>query len=351
MNSLRSPAASNSLFTIRPTRGLISRNGIVPISYVQDAIGPIARTVSDLAKALTVMASIGYDPVDNTTALIPPSSMGVDYSASLSGSSLKGLRFGLLTGLFNRTASSETTPVNDVIDAMVCELTAAGATAVPITDAIYNSATISANLDVQKDEYREAMDAYLSSPSLGGKHPETLSQLYLNSSGAFLVVPSEYSFVQTSLVSSTSNSSYADRLRGIANLTIAVRTTFLTHQLDALIYPEQQNLVVKIGSPGQSGRNGILGALTGSPVAIVPAGYSPPTVDAPIGVPVGMEILGLPWSEGKLLGIAAEIEKLKRVRKMPVFANMSVEVSEMTAVPMVMPNKGNIPAAYPVGVL
>lgn len=64
VNSLRSPAASNSLFSFRPTRGLISRAGVIPISSTQDAVGAMARTVRDLALAMTVMAGIGYDPRD-----------------------------------------------------------------------------------------------------------------------------------------------------------------------------------------------------------------------------------------------------------------------------------------------
>lgn len=65
VNSLRSPASANSLFSCRPTRGLISRRGIIPISYTQDVIGPIARCVDDVATALTVMAGIGFDAQDN----------------------------------------------------------------------------------------------------------------------------------------------------------------------------------------------------------------------------------------------------------------------------------------------
>ena len=80
MNSLRSPASVNSLFSVRATRGLISRSGVIPISFTQDVAGAIARNVKDLAVALTVMSSVGYDPSYNATSLIPPSSHGLDYS-------------------------------------------------------------------------------------------------------------------------------------------------------------------------------------------------------------------------------------------------------------------------------
>jgi Asp-tRNA(Asn)/Glu-tRNA(Gln) amidotransferase A subunit family amidase len=348
VNSLRSPASANSLFSVRPTRGLISRAGIIPISYTQDAIGPIARNVKDLAVALTVMSGIGYDPNDNTTSLIPASSNCVDYSADIYGDSLRGLRIGLLQGFFNRTASNETTPVNDVMNHMVAVLQTAGAVIVPINETVYNATAI-AELDVQTSEYRQDMDQYLQMPSLSGTRPSTLNELY--SSGKFLVIPSQYNYVSTALVSSTSNFSYAPVKLGIQNLTTTLRTTFSSNKLDAIIYPEQKNLVVKIGSPSQSGRNGILAALTGNPVITVPAGFSPPTAEAPIGVPIGMEILGLPWTESKLLNIAAHISDLTHVRRMPAFANGSVEMAAYTAVPIITPNTSNIPSAYPIGML
>jgi Asp-tRNA(Asn)/Glu-tRNA(Gln) amidotransferase A subunit family amidase len=353
VNSLRSPASANSLFSFRPTRGLISRAGVVPISFTQDAVGAIGRSVADIAKVLTVMASVGYDRDDNVTALIPPSSVDMDYSTSIYGSSLSGMRFGLIEGFFNRTATNETTPVNDAMDNVVNTLTAAGATVVPIiNDAVYNATAISAQLDVQQNEYRERLTAYLQRPSLQGVHPASMPALYA-SGGEFLVIPSQYSYVNTALTSSsTGNATYALKQHGIHNLTTTLDATFKQHSLDAVIYPEQKNLVVKIGSPSQSGRNGILAALTGSPVITVPIGFSPATDTAPIGIPIGMEILGLPWSEAKLLGAAARIDDLLHARRMPTFANTSVEAtSAYAAVPSIMPNRGNIPSQYPVGVL
>lgn len=348
VNSLRSPASANSLFSVRPTRGLISRAGIIPISYTQDTIGPIARNVKDLAIALTVMSTVGYDSNDNATALIPTSSVGVDYSKSTYGGSLKGLRLGSLEGFFNRTASNETSPVNDIMDHMVSVLEAAGAVVVSINNTIYNATAIAA-LDVQTSEYRQEMETYLKMSSLLGTSPSDLDELY--NSSKFLVIPGQYSYVNTALKSSTSNSSYAPTKLGIQNLTTALRSTFSLNTLDAMIYPEQKNLVVKIGSPSQSGRNGILAALTGFPVVTVPAGFSQPTLDAPMGVPVGMEILGKPWTESKLLNIAAHISDLTHVRRMPSFANASLEVSTYTSVPNITPNTSNIPAVYPLGTL
>ena len=351
VNSLRSPASANNLFSFRPTRGLISRAGVIPISYTQDAVGAIGRSIADIAKALTVMASVGYDSNDNTTALRPKSVDNIDYASSMLGGTLSGLRLGLIEGLFDRTSTNETTSVNDAMAHVISVLTAAGATVIPITETIYNATAIQANHDVQQFEYRQELTSYLQHPALQGVHPASMPDLYKNSSGEFVVIPAQYSYVKNALVSSTSNASYLSK--SAANLIIAIDSTFKQHNLDAFIYPEQKNLVVKIGSPSQSGRNGILAAVTGSPVVTVPIGFSPATADAPIGVPVGMEILGLPWTESALLRIARLVDEQLHARRMPVYANASVEVTiEYTIVPTIRPNSGNVDTtAYPLGTL
>lgn len=357
VNSLRSPASANSLFSIRPTRGLISRGGVIPISYTQDVLGPIGRSIEDVAIALTVMASVGYDADDNTTALVPDSFQHVDYAADLSGSPLKGKRFGLLEGFFNRTVSSETTPVNDAMAATVAKLRSAGATIVHITENLYNATAIADELDTQRYEYRQLLTEYLQRPSLGGSHPASTEELY--SGDDFLVIPSQYEYVNTALISSTSNTttpetpSYAEVVAGIQNLTLALQKTFVSNDLDAIIYPEQKNLVVPVGSPSQSGRNGILAALTSSPVVTVPVGFSEATETAPIGVPIGMEILGRKWSESELLGIGWQMERLLRARRSPMWAREDVGREEAyEEVPDVRPDGDSVDEeAYPIGTL
>ncbi|EUC43467.1 hypothetical protein COCMIDRAFT_7097 [Bipolaris oryzae ATCC 44560] len=354
VNSLRSPASANSLCSIRPTRGLITRTGIMPISSTHDVIGPIARTVKDVATTLTVMASTGYDPADKATSLIPSSIRMPDYASSLSSTSLKGLRIGVLNGLFNRSNSPEVTPVNNAMDFAISRLEAEGVTIVSINDTIYNATDIQASWDVQRFEFRELMDQYLQRPSLQGKHPNTLNELYSRKSvngsgGEFLVIPAEYEYVNTALISSISNKTYNDRQSGIHNLTLTLLNTFASNALDAIIYPAQKNLVVKIGSPSQSGRNGILAALTGTPVVTVPVGFSEPSQEAPVGVPIGMEIMGRPWEEQKLLGIAYAVEQLIRARRSPMWARENVEVPVYESVPVITPDRGNISDAYPLG--
>ncbi|KAH9826020.1 Amidase [Teratosphaeria destructans] len=354
VNSLRSPASANSLFSVRPTRGLISRAGVIPISYTQDAVGPIGRCVEDVATALTVMASVGYDEQDNATALVPAGVRGTDYTAHLYAGSLQGLRLGLVEGFFNRTPSPENDPVNEAMANVTSKLANTGATIVPITDPYYNATAI-ADLDTQRYEYRESMDSYLNRSAMSSTNnasvPKSLQDIYAIPPGDFLVIPSQHEYVRTALVSSTSNATYNAIQAGIRNLTLYLQQTFTSNALDAIIYPEQKNLVVPIGSPSQSGRNGILAALTGSPVVTVPVGFSNSTATAPEGVPIGMEILGRSWTEEKLLRIALQIQEIHRVRRTPGWAKEDVELVAHGSVPVVEPERRNIPPAYPVGTL
>ncbi|KIX02479.1 uncharacterized protein Z518_08420 [Rhinocladiella mackenziei CBS 650.93] len=357
-NSLRSPASANNLFSFRPTRGLISRAGVLPVTYTQDVVGAFGRCLMDIATALTVMASVGYDATDNATSAIPPSVIGTDYTTFLTlghASNLSGTRIGVIESFFNRTRSDETDPVNRAMDNVISLLRAQGATVISINDPMtYNITAIGAEIDVQRLEYRELLTNYLSSPDLQGRRPLNMAQLYMPNptDPQFLVIPTQYSYIETSLVSSTSNISYFARQSQIANLTRAVHTTLLSNDLTCLIYPEQKNLVVPVGSPSQTGRNGPLAALTGDPVVTIPVGFSPATASAPIGIPIGMEIYGLPWTEGNLLGVAKAIDDRMHMRKMPVTGRLNdiVEVSRaMTQVPSITP-LNNIPSSYPLGV-
>jgi hypothetical protein len=179
-----------------------------------------------------------------------------------------------------------------------------------------------------------------------------MPELYTNgTSNNFLVIPAQYGYISNALSSSTSSSSYHAKVAGIAKLNDALNSTFTSKSLDCVIYPQQKNLVVPVGSSSQAGRNGILAALTGSPVITMPIGFSEPSEHAPVGVPIGMEILGMPFSEALLLQIAQGIDTRIHARQAPVTGGLN-EVIEVTqiydAVPSVTPLK-NLPTQYPLG--
>ncbi|TFK51252.1 amidase signature enzyme [Heliocybe sulcata] len=320
VNSIRSPTSANSLVGIRPTRGLVSRDGIVPLSYTQDAIGPLARTVFDAATLLGVMA--GYNPGDNVSAL------GVgqyqDYASyALQGarnlSLFQGLRVGVVDILVNQTESDpEVYQVNKVFNATLATLNQAGATILHVTDPTLDITHLSAVFDVQIYEFRTELDNYLQ--NYNGTVPansldEIVSQNLYEKGDAYTGA-----FMRNATVplNNETNPEYFTRRSGIDGLRTQLALRFAEQNLDVMFYPHQSRLVVPIGSPTQSGRNGLVAALTGLPAIGVPGGFSEPTDTAPIGVPVGVEFMGRPFTEARLVEIAAAFERLTRARRAPL---------------------------------
>lgn len=109
---------------------------------------------------------------------------------------------------------------------------------------------------------------------------------------------------------------YKNRLLRRNGLRQAVMTVIAANRLDAILYPHQRRLVVPIGDD-QVDRNGVLSNSTGFPAITFPGGFSAPTKSAPVGVPVGIELLGPDWSEPVLIRLAYAFEQIAKVRKPP----------------------------------
>jgi Asp-tRNA(Asn)/Glu-tRNA(Gln) amidotransferase A subunit family amidase len=109
---------------------------------------------------------------------------------------------------------------------------------------------------------------------------------------------------------------YGQKLEKRASLQKQIESLFAMHQLDALVFPHQQQLVCKVGE-SQLQRNGALAAITGFPSVCLPAGFSTPTPRAPIGVPIGFELFGLPGSERRLIEISSRYEQEYPKRQAP----------------------------------
>ena len=305
--SVRSPASANSLVGFRPTIGLISRDGIIPISFTQDTAGPITRSVADTATMLDVMA--GFDPADPATA----SSVGKipdSYTNSLNPQGLQGARIGAVLNLFGSAAVHE--EVNSVINAELGKMESLGATVIPVS--IPNFTELTANLSVTTYELKETLNDYLA--SLGPNAPmKTLEELiaseqYDPSIAASLVEAQ-------ALESPLEDPEYARRIQQRAVFQESLLALMDEYQLDALVYPHQQRLVVPIGQP-QVDRNGILAWGTGFPAIIVPGGFSSTSESAPIGVPIGIEFFGRPFSEQTLIELAYAYEQATMNRLPPV---------------------------------
>jgi Asp-tRNA(Asn)/Glu-tRNA(Gln) amidotransferase A subunit family amidase len=309
VNSIRSPASANSLVGIRPTRGLISRAGVIPVSFTQDAAGPLARTVADAAVMLDVMA--GYDPDDPVTALgigrIPAT-----YTASLDRNGLKGERIGVLRTLFG--SGPEHQEVNRVMANAIEVLKQQGAILVDVDDTALDTGKLNSDLDVQKYEYKFQFNNYLKAQP----NPPVHSLAELIASGKYHKASLEKFLASAeSYENGLNEPDYKDRRIKIDDLRVQLANLMAKNNVVALLYPHQKRLPVMIGELNQAERNGILASLTGFPAITVPAGFSAPTESSPIGVPVGIEFLGPPFSEPQLLQIAYGFEQSTHARKPP----------------------------------
>lgn len=310
VNSIRSPASANCLVGLRPSRGLISRAGIMPVSETQDTVGPITRTVSDLARVLDVIA--GYDPDDPVTACsvgrIPTS-----YCASLNYNAFEGKRVGVLRSLSGDEPRH--LAVNAAMTGALQVMRDAGAQVLDLHDPCIDAAALLRTGDVQKWEFKQSFEAYLRSLpqndvrtlgdvlACGGYHKETLHE--------FLVQANDIDDPEH-------DSEYLGRLAAHDRLRVRVLELMAEHALDVLAYPLQKCLVVPVGAGGQAERNGILAALTGFPALNMPMGFSKPDDNAPLGVPMGMDLLARPFDEPLLLGLGYAFEQRTRIRKPPL---------------------------------
>jgi len=305
--SIRSPSSANSLVGVRGTRGLVSRAGVMPFSTTQDEAGPITRTVEDAARMLDVMA--GYDPDDPITAFGQghrPSS----YAQLLDANALKGARIGLLTDFIGTEAIHA--EVNRVVENAVGTMTAKGATVIRVSMPKLDELT--RGLSLMTLEFKAAFDRYLT--SLGPVSPvKSLAEFVAR--GEFEPGMRRGLEADLKVTDGPTSPEHQQMVARREALRQAVMDVMAANRLDAILYPHQKRLVVPIGED-QAERNGVLSNSTGFPAITFPGGFSAPTSTAPIGVPVGLEILGPEWSEATLFKLAFAFEQATHARKPPL---------------------------------
>jgi amidase len=307
--SIRSPASANNLVGLRPSMGLISRDGIVPVSFTQDTIGPITRNVADLARMLDVMA--GYDPNDPVTSL-SVGNIPKTYTAYLKNG-LKGARLGVITNLFGK--GPEYDEVNKVMAKAIDAMKEQGAVIVPVEDQLLDTDRVTSNYRLNDFEFKTAINGYLKAQ---GSHVPVHSLAEIISSGKYDKPTLEKFFAAAEGYEDGPNTAeYKDRRVKMEELKIEVLNLMAKNRLDALVYPHQKCLVLPIGATFQKDRNGNIAPSGGFPAIVVPAGFSAPSANAPVGVPVGMEILGRPFQEPELLMLAYGFEQATHDRKPP----------------------------------
>ena len=306
--SIVCPSHANGIVGIKPTVGLVSRSGIIPISFSMDIAGPMARNVTDAAIALGAIA--GPDPDDEKTMLIPDNIPG-DYTLFLNKDGIKGKRIG-----FFRAPMGRNFKVDSLMYRAVDQLKEEGAEIVEI-DAITAPNTGASAFQVMLFEYKDGLNRYFE--SLGPDSPvkdldelivfnrsDTVSLMYFNQ--RYLEMANEKEGLDSpEYLEALSAMHNGSRQEGIDRV-------MDEYSLDAIIAPT--------GSPAWrtdwiNGDSFQLGS--SSPAA--QAGY--PNITLPMGfvdeLPVGISIFGRAWSEPVLLEIAYAYEQATKFRRIPQF--------------------------------
>ena len=297
--SIRIPSSHNAIVGLRPSAGLSSRAGIIPFGHTQDTGGPMARTVADIATVLD--ATAGYDPADPITALgngrIPRS-----YSASLKRNALGAARLGVLVEFFG--SAPEDQEVGVIVRAAVDEMRKQGASAIDIVVPNLAAQLSASNLLVQ--ELKFYLGDYLKA---SGSPVKSVGQML--DTGQH--VASLRGFLQTANAQPDNyltSDDYRNRLAARETLGRTLLEVMDNNRLDAIVYPTARRIAPLVGG-NQVGSNAGLSAQTGFPAISVPAGFTPG------GFPVGVELLGRPFAEPTLIGLAYAYEQATRHRRPP----------------------------------
>ena len=320
--SVRGPAAVTSLVGLRPTLQLISRYGMLPANPTQDTMGPMTRTVMDAARLLDVM--VGYDANDPITAYAvdrTPKS----YAALLRTDALKGARIGVIrpradtnaaarddTSATARETAADRARVRAVMERAIAQLRAQGATIVDSLDIPVLSARGGPGNDFETEE---ATDAYFRD------HPNAPVKTFKEIMLSGVVNPWRARGMMEYVGKTTNDPDYLVVMKRREAVRVGVLKAMADQKLDAIAYAtfdQEPTLIAEDVLTNPRPRDGYgrgdnrgLSPTTGFPALTVPAGFT--TND----LPVGLELLGRPFSEATLLGFGYAFEQSTHYRRPP----------------------------------
>ncbi len=315
------PAGVNGIVGIKPTVGLVSRNGIIPIAHTQDTAGPMARSVRDAALLLTAMAA--RDDQDPASADHPGP---VDYIAGLDPGALEGAKIGVWR---QYSGSSRVPRVEAIFEEILIRLEQAGATLFDPVDLEFPEGAGDGEWEVLQYEFKADLERYLAA---GGIDPavDTLAELIaFNEANADTSMPW---FGQEILESSQEKGTLrsADYLEALAEshagTADAIDRAFAAHDLDAIVAPTN----------GPAWKTDWIAGdrfSVSSSSAAARSGY--PSITLPMGdihgLPIGITLFGTKWSEARLISLAFALESRLPPRLEPGFRN-SIEQADQTGV-------------------
>jgi len=306
--SIHCPSSVNGVVGIKPTVGLVSRSGIIPISKTQDTAGPMTRSVRDAAIVLTTIT--GIDPADPASVSSP--SVSVDYTSYLNADSLAGKRIGVEKSFLTGGHESVLALYKDAI----AVLKQKGATVVEVEFlSAFNRLGIQATKVLQY-EFKDGVNAYLSKANSATK---TLADVIrYNKENAVKAMPF---FQQEILEASDARGALSEKdyLDAVARYTEARKfyaEYFVSQQLDAICGPSNGAAwCTDLINGDRFSGYGMYGpaAICGNPSVNVPMGFVH-------GMPVGLAFLGTAFQEGPLIGVAYAYEQATKHRREPQFA-------------------------------
>lgn len=307
--SIRLPASFNNLVGLKVTPGLISRAGMSPLVTFQDSAGPMCRTVADTARLLSAM--VGFDAQDPFTATATIAG-SVDYLGALEAATLKGKTIAVLRQVFGDSSNAAMHEVNQQIENSLAAMTSAGATVIDIEVRDLDHDLEFTSLYVTHS--RHDIDQFLRARESLPFH----SVKALHAAGLYHKALDLFEMIVEGPEVPTSETDYFERytareafqrklINAMANVD-ADAIAFPTTQLPA---PSRESLDRGDWTTFTFPTNTLIAAQSWMPALSLPAGFTS------AGLPVGLELVGLPYREADLLALAAAVEAVTHQRRAP----------------------------------
>jgi amidase len=304
--SIVCPSSINGLVGIKPTVGLVSRSGVIPVSHSQDTPGPMARTIADAAALL--MALAGADPCDAATAR---ARVEPDYAAILDPEGLRGARIGVARKLAG---------FNDRVDRLFEEALGAmrdlGAEIFDPADIPHTDELEDPELELLLYEFKADLEAYLGSYGPTQPYRALADLIAFNAEHAEGEMPffAQELFEQAAEKGPLTEPAYLESLETCRRLSRAegIDAVMDEHRLDALVAPSNSPAwrIDHANGDHDAGGNSTPAAVAGYPNVTVPMGFA-------FDLPIGISFMGRAWSEGTLLRLASAFEHATRLRRPP----------------------------------
>jgi amidase len=310
--SIVCPSGTNDDVGIKPTLGLVSRSGVIPISAEQDTAGPITRNMTDAAAVLSVIQ--GVDPSDPATAPAAPF-VHRNYLDDLDPHALQGKRIGVWLG------GGDVADVNAVTDATIAELRAQGATVIDNVDLPRLDDAFNNEFPALLVEFKHDINAYLAGTP--GQHPADLAGLIaFNIQHADIEMPffkqEIFDAAQATNGDLTDPTYIQERTTATTAARNAIDSALAANHLDAIVAPTNGPAWVTNHQTGDDFTNFVSAsgpaAIAGYPNLTVPAGYADNGQ-----LPIGMCFFGTRFSEPSLIAMGYAFEQATHARRAPTF--------------------------------